>query len=81
MFLLLTINKHSISQKLNEFSSEKVNTFFINLDIFVITSAIRKKWNDIAFTSTYIELVMKLCNIVEKGLRNIKLTINNVARA
>lgn len=34
--------------------------FFINLDIFVITNAIRKKWNDIAFTSTYIELLMNL---------------------
>lgn len=43
MFLLLTINKHNISQKVNEFSSGKVNMFFINLDIFVITSAIRKK--------------------------------------
>lgn len=60
MFLLSTINKHNISQKVNEFSSGKVNMFFINLDIFVITSAIRKKWNDIAFTSTYIELLMNL---------------------
>lgn len=34
--------------------------FFINLDIFVITSTIRKTWNDIAFSSTYIELLMNV---------------------